>query len=87
MLQEESREQDKKKSCSQSRQQIYLGKILRLCVITKLKVTLGDKNISASSEDNKQPVRTCTFTVWRADTVIYVLSFQREKKWGKREER
>lgn len=43
----------KKKSCSQSRQQIYFCKILHLCVITELKVKPGDKITHASFKDNK----------------------------------
>lgn len=47
------KERDKKKSCSQSRQQIYLCKILCLCVITELKVELGDKTTGATTKDSK----------------------------------
>lgn len=54
------KEQDKKKSRSQSSQLIYLCKILCLRVITELKVELGDKTTGATTKDSKhKPVFLC----------------------------
>lgn len=47
------KEQDKKKSFSQSSPLIYLCKILCLCIITELKVELGDKTTGATTKDSK----------------------------------
>lgn len=47
------KEQEKKKARSRSSQLIYLCKILRWCVITELKVELGDKNTGATTKDSK----------------------------------